>query len=69
MKEDSHDYSDSIKKINRNTLVLFSGEVVSKVLTLIVVILIARYLGAEGYGAFSFALSFVTILYLGLTAK
>lgn len=58
MKEDSHYYSDSIKKINRNTLVLFGGEVVSKVLTLIVVILIARYLGAEGYGAFSF----VTIL-------
>ena len=48
--------------IFKNTIWLISAEVVVKILGIILVIYIARILGASGYGEFAFALSFVSIM-------
>ncbi|MCP4269132.1 MAG: flippase [Candidatus Brocadiaceae bacterium] len=47
--------------IIKNTFWLFLAEGVNKGLMFLLTILIARYLGAEGYGRFSFAFSFVSL--------
>lgn len=53
--------NSAIIKIFRNTAWLISAEIVNKGLLFFLTILTARYLGADGYGKFSFAISFVTI--------
>lgn len=47
-----------IRTIARNTSLLFVSQVISIFLVFIYTVLIARYLGAEGYGILSFALAF-----------
>jgi len=48
----------TVGRIAKNTVVMFFGEIVGKVLALIFVIYVARYLQAEGFGILSFALAF-----------
>ena len=48
----------TVKRIAKNTLVLILTNVVTRVLSLILIIYIARYLGDVGFGKFSFAVSF-----------
>ncbi|MFW9875781.1 MAG: flippase [Candidatus Thorarchaeota archaeon] len=47
--------------IFKNTLWLLSAETFSKLLLFFLIIWIARYLGTEGYGKFSFAFAFVSL--------
>ncbi len=47
--------------IAKNTFWLFFGQIVSRLFKVILVIYAARVLGAEGYGLFSFALSFIML--------
>ena len=46
------------KRIVKNSALTFTNNMLSKILTLILVIFLARYLGVEGYGKLSFVLSF-----------
>ena len=48
----------TITKIAKNVLSLTAGTVVSKILLLILIIYIARYLGVVGFGKYSFAFAF-----------
>ena len=48
----------TVRRIAKNTLVWFFGDIVGKILSLAFVIYAARYLHAEGYGILSFALAF-----------
>lgn len=49
---------ESARKIAKNTTILFLSQVISFILIFFYTIYIARYLGAEGYGVFTFALAF-----------
>lgn len=49
---------NQIRKIAKNTAVLITGEIVSKVISLFLIVYIARYLGDVGLGKYSFALAF-----------
>ncbi|HTX61482.1 MAG TPA: flippase [Methanobacterium sp.] len=49
------------KKIARNTLMVFISQVIYYILTFFTVIYTARYLGAEGFGILSLALSITSI--------
>lgn len=51
----------TIRRIAKNTGVLFAGQIISYALGFIYVIYIARYLGAEGFGILTLALSFTGI--------
>ena len=46
------------KKIIKNTFILTSGQVVSKILNLILLLVLTRMLGKNGFGLYSFALAF-----------
>lgn len=46
------------KRIAKNTIALAVGEVASKILSLLLIVYIARYLGDAGLGKYSFALAF-----------
>lgn len=48
--------------IFKNTLWLATTEIITQLLKLVLIVYMARILGAEEYGKFSFALSFVTML-------
>jgi len=48
----------TVRRIAKNTLVWFFGDIVGKILSLAFVVYAARYLHAEGYGILSFALAF-----------
>lgn len=50
--------------IAKNTFWLFFGQIVSRLIKAVLIIYAARILGAEGYGLFSFALSYIMILAL-----
>jgi len=52
----------SAKKLARNTGFMLVSEVISNIISLLVLILIARYLGSEGFGKFSFIFAFVGII-------
>jgi len=45
----------TVRRIAKNTLVWFFGDIVGKILSLVFVIYAARYLHAEGYGSFALA--------------
>src|SRR3989344_947561 len=47
--------------IIKNTFWLLSAEGISKLLMVILVIVIARHIGVEGYGTFSFAFAFASL--------
>ena len=48
----------TVRRVAKNTLVWFFGDIVGKILSLAFVIYAARYLHAEGYGILAFALAF-----------
>jgi len=52
---------NALKRIAKNTGVLFASQILSYVLMFIYVIYTARYLGAEGFGILSLALAFTGI--------
>ncbi len=54
----------SISRIAKNTAVMIIGEITGKVLSLIFVIYVARYLQAEGFGTLSFALAFAGMFHI-----
>ena len=49
------------RRIAKNSIFLFCGEVIRIISVLILTVFIARHLGAVGFGKFSFALSFAVI--------
>jgi len=49
---------NNIKNIAKNSIVTFVGDNISKVLTLVLTIFIARFFGDVDYGKFAFAISF-----------
>jgi len=51
----------TVQTIAKNTFWLFLAEGVNKGLMFFLTILLARYLGAEGYGQFAFAMSFTAL--------
>lgn len=48
--------------IAKNTFWLFLGQILNRLLKAVLIIYAARVLGAEGYGVFSFALSFIMLV-------
>jgi O-antigen/teichoic acid export membrane protein len=54
----------TLKRIVKNASVTFIGNNILKVLTMILVIFIARYLGDVEYGKFTFAISFTGLFFL-----
>jgi O-antigen/teichoic acid export membrane protein len=53
---------ESLNSLLKNSVILFVAQLMSAVFSFIYIIYIARYLGAEGFGIISFALSFSAIL-------
>lgn len=54
----------TLRRIVKNAGITFIGNNLLKVLTLFLIILIARYLGVEEYGKFTFALSFTGLFFI-----
>lgn len=54
----------TLKRIAKNAGFVFIGDNALKILTMILVFLIARYLGAEEYGKFSFVISFASLFFI-----
>lgn len=52
---------NTVKRIAKNTLVLTVADIFSKMLSLILLAYIARFLGDVGFGKYSFALSFTAL--------
>jgi len=52
---------DTVKRIAKNTIALFSAQLIISILTLLLSITIARTLGDVIFGQYSFALAFVTL--------
>jgi PST family polysaccharide transporter len=50
--------------IAKNTLWLFVGEIVGRLLKLVIVVFATRRLGVEGWGIFSYGLAFVSFFYV-----
>src|SRR3989338_7255508 len=48
-------------RIAKNTTYLFSGDIFKKIISFVITLITARYLGAENFGQLSFALSFVAL--------
>ena len=51
----------TIKRIAKNAMLMFSANLVKKILTLFLTLIVARYLGVSSYGKMSLALSFVAL--------
>ncbi len=54
------------KRIVKNTSVLATSHVLSKILYLVLILILTRYLGTDGFGLYSFALAY-TMLFMPLT--
>ena len=52
----------SVEKLFKNTTSLLISAIIQKTAGLIFTILLARYLGRDGYGRYSFILAFVSII-------
>jgi len=52
---------DTVKRIAKNTLVLTAADIISKILSFVLVVYIARYLGDVGFGKYSFAFAFCSL--------
>ena len=48
----------------KNTIWLFFGEIIGRILKLAIVVFATRQLGVEGWGVFSYALAFVSLFYV-----
>jgi len=51
---------NTVQRIAKNTGVIIAGDFVNKAIGLLVVIFLARYLGAVGYGKYAFVFAFLT---------
>jgi O-antigen/teichoic acid export membrane protein len=51
-----------VKIIAENAFFLFAGKTIAKFIGVFVLVLIARYLGDEGYGKYTFAFTFISFL-------
>jgi len=51
----------TIKKVAKNTTILYISEILSRFFGFVYMMYMARYLGAEGYGVISFAMAFIGI--------
>ena len=56
MENDSS--STPLKTLSKNTLVIMAGQLISRLLSFVLIVFIAKYLGDVGLGRYSFALSF-----------
>ena len=54
----------AVRRIAKNTVVMIAGQIFGKILSLIFVIYVARYLQAEGFGILSFALAFAGMFHI-----
>ncbi len=54
----------SAKTIAKNTGFLFSAEIIDKLLSFFLVVVITRYLGSVGFGKYSFAFAFISLFTL-----
>ena len=54
----------TIKRISKNAAFVFIGDNSLKIMTMVLVFLIARYLGVEEYGKFSFVVSFTGLFFI-----
>lgn len=52
---------NNVKKIAKNTSILFISEILNKILTFAYTIFMVRHLGAEGFGMIAFAMAFTGI--------
>lgn len=52
------------QKLAKNTTILLASEIINKVLSFFLIIIIARYLGDVGLGKYSFVFAFVGIFYI-----
>ena len=59
--KENKDISSHLKVIAKTSLIVFVGLLVSKILTYLYRIIIARYFGPEIYGLFSLALTIVSL--------
>ncbi|MDB5188982.1 MAG: polysaccharide biosynthesis protein [Candidatus Nomurabacteria bacterium] len=50
--------------VAKNTVWLFLGEILGRILKLVVIVFATRVLGVNGWGAFSYALAFVSVFYV-----
>ncbi|MBU0628876.1 MAG: flippase [Nanoarchaeota archaeon] len=61
----------SARTIAKNAGFLFSTEIINKIISLVLVIIITRYLGSIGFGKYSFAFAFIGLVtmisHMGLT--
>jgi O-antigen/teichoic acid export membrane protein len=56
--------SDIRQILFKNSFLILSAEFLNKILMFSLSIIIARYLGAEGYGQFAFAMSFASLFFI-----
>jgi len=52
---------NTVKRIAKNTLLLFIAQAIGILLSIVLVIFLARFLFSEGYGRYSFVFSFIAI--------
>ena len=57
---------NTVQRIAKNTGVIIAGDVVNKAIGLVIVIFLARYLGAAGYGKYAFVFAF--LMFFGIIA-
>ncbi|MEL6821934.1 MAG: flippase [Calditrichota bacterium] len=62
---------NSSKKIARNSAILSAGHVVSKLVNLLLVLILTRHLGSDGFGSYSFGMAYVMlfmiVVHFGIT--
>lgn len=49
-----------VRKVAKNTGIIIAGDIVNKIISLFLIIYLARYLGAIGYGKYSFVFAFLS---------
>jgi O-antigen/teichoic acid export membrane protein len=50
----------TIRKVAKNTGIIMAGDIINKIISLFLIIYLARYLGAIGYGKYSFVFAFLS---------
>ncbi|WP_457549426.1 flippase [Archaeoglobus sp.] len=49
-----------VKKIAKNTGIIIGGDVINKIISLVIIVVLARYLGSAGYGKYAFVLAYLS---------
>ena len=49
-----------VRKVAKNTGIIIAGDIVNKIISLFLIIYLARYIGAAGYGTYSFVFAFLS---------